>query len=84
VTASEAGVTVILHATYEVPPYTYNSGMQVTDSQGNANVVWQVQVSKLKKDHAVATVIVSGVDQSGQQAQSASTTVNILPSNQNR
>ena len=84
VTANEAGVTVILHASYNVPPNTYDSGMQVTDDQGNAALAWQVQVGKLKKAHTTATVVVSGVDQSGQQGQTASITVNILPNNQSR
>jgi len=84
VTANEASVTVLLHATYNVSSNTYDSGMQVTDSQGNAALVWQVQVPKFKHDHVTATVTVSGVDQSGQQAQSSSITVNILPNNQNR
>ncbi len=84
VTGSEAGVTTILHANYGVPPYTYDSGMQVTDGQGNASLVWQVQVGKLKKDHTTATVTVSGVDQGGQQAQSESIPVNILPNNQSK
>ena len=84
VTANEPGVTAILHVSYNVPPNIYDSGMQVTDSQGNAALVWQVQVSKLKHGHTTATVTVSGVDQSGQQAQSASISVNILPGNQNK
>jgi hypothetical protein len=77
VKASESNVTATLHASYTVPPKTYNSGMQQTDGQGNAALVWQVQVSKSKRDTTTATVTVSGVDQSGQQAQTTPIRVTI-------
>jgi hypothetical protein len=76
VITSEPNVTVMLVVSYNVPPYRYYGGQHTTDDDGNGTLPWRVQVAGF--EHATAVVVVSAVDQNGQQVYSTPVTVQVV------
>jgi hypothetical protein len=80
VATSEPGVTVRLQVTYNVYPYYYQSGAQMTGGDGNATLDWRVQVSGFRVKRVTARVIAVATDGSGQYATSSAAFVQVFSS----
>jgi hypothetical protein len=76
VSTSVGGVNVRLVVRYNVAPYYYESTAQATDSQGNANLNWDVNVLGFGRN-ATATVVAVAMDQNGHVATSDPMTVQV-------
>jgi hypothetical protein len=77
VNANQAGVTVQLLVVYNVPPGIYESAQAITDSNGNAVLLWRVHV--ISQGQAVtARLNVSAHSPDGQQAMSTPITVQVV------
>jgi len=70
VATSEVDVVVRLQVNYNVPPFSYNSGLRTTDSNGNASIPWHVQVNADGSSQVIAMVEAVAIDQNSQQANS--------------
>lgn len=77
VTTNEPGATVRLQVTYNVYPFFYQSGAQVTDGNGNATLDWNVQVSGNRNRRIYAKVTAVATDANGQYATSATSIVQV-------
>ena len=73
---SVGGVQVRLVVRYNMAPYFYESSVQVTDPQGNANLNWFVSVFGFGRN-ATATVVAVATDQNGHVATSNPMTVQV-------
>jgi hypothetical protein len=67
VATSEGDVAVRLQVYYNTQPFSYNSGLRTTDSNGNASIPWRVQVNTHGSSQVIATVEAVAIDQNGQQ-----------------
>jgi hypothetical protein len=68
VATSEGDVEVRLQVNYDAQPFSYNSGLRITDSNGNASIPWRVQVNANGSSQVIAMVEAEAIDQNGQQA----------------
>jgi len=75
VSTNEGDVVVRLQVNYNVPPFSYSSGLRTTDSNGNTSIPWRVQVNAQGSSQVSATVEAVAIDQNGQQAASQVTQV---------
>lgn len=77
VKSSQPNISVHLVVTYNTAPGFYNSATATTGNNGNATLTWNVRVFLLTTNKATAHVQAVGMDQNGQQVQSASVAVTI-------
>ena len=75
VQTSEPNVDVRLQVAYDSPPFYYADGGNITDTNGNATLNWNVRVRSSSFNNVTATVVVVATDQNGQQAISQPITV---------
>lgn len=66
VTGSEANLVVSIQVYYNARPYAYASQPGLTDSNGNAVLLWRVQVYGRQLPTVTATVIAIATNQQGQ------------------
>lgn len=77
VTTNQEDVNVRLQVAYNMSPFYYTSGQRRTDANGNATLVWTINVYQFGRN-ATATVIAIATDQNGQMVRSAPITVQVI------
>jgi hypothetical protein len=69
---------VNLHVTYDVLPFTYDSGVKTTDGNGNASLTWNVKIMPMNTQITyVARVTATGFDQNGKTVSTNTVTVTV-------